>query len=94
MSMDDSTINSAATWAAFQEGRAGWGDWVESRLSERFGEEREFVRSVLGEVIGTLADDLRNEFNKALTSLRAQRSLKWPEHTMEAFAIVRSMLSP
>jgi hypothetical protein len=75
MSMDDTTINSATTWAAFQEGRVGWGDWVEARLAERFGEERGFVREVVAEVIGTLAGDLRDEFNKALTNLRPQRSL-------------------
>jgi hypothetical protein len=76
MSMDDTTISSAATWAAFHEGRAGWADWVEVRLAEKFGEERGFVREVLGEVIGVLANELRDEFNKALTNLRAQRSLE------------------
>ena len=76
MSLDDTAINSAATWAAFQEGRASWGDWVETRLSERLGEERSFSRDVLAEVLGTLAGDLRDEFNKALAGLRAQRSLE------------------
>jgi hypothetical protein len=76
MSLDDTSVDSAATWAAVQEGRASWGDWVERRLSERFGEEREFVRAVFGEVIADLANDLRDEFNKALTGLRAQRSLE------------------
>jgi hypothetical protein len=76
MSLDDTVINSAATWAAFQEGRASWGDWVESRLSERLGEERSFSREVLAEVLGNLAVDLRDELNKALTGLRAQRSLE------------------
>jgi hypothetical protein len=75
MSMDD-TINSSATWAAFQEGRASWGDWVETRLAERFSQERDFAREVLAEVLGNLAGDLRDELTKALTSLRAQRSLE------------------
>jgi hypothetical protein len=75
MSLDD-TINSSATWAAFQEGRVGWGDWVESRLHERFVEERAFGREVIAEVLGTLAAELRDEFAKALTGLRAQRSLE------------------
>jgi hypothetical protein len=76
MSLDDSTINSAATWAAFQEGRASWGDWVESRLHERFHEERSFSRDLLAQVLADLAGDLRDELNKALTGLRAQRSLE------------------
>jgi hypothetical protein len=74
MSMDD--VDSSVTWTAVQEGRASWGAWVEARLAERFGEERGFVREVLGEVIGTLAAELRDEFEKALTGLRAQRSLE------------------
>ena len=68
--------DSAATWRAFNEGRASWGDWVEARLVEKFGEERSFAREVLGEVIGVLANELRDEFSKALTNLRAQRSLE------------------
>jgi hypothetical protein len=75
MSMDDTTINSAATWAAVQEGRASWGEWVEMRLAERLGEERTFSSDVLAEVVGNLASDPRDELTKALTSLRAQRSL-------------------
>ena len=75
--MDDTaTVDSAATWAAFQEGRASWGDWVEARLHERFEEERTFGTNVLGEVIARLTDDLRDEFNKAIAGLRAQRSLE------------------
>jgi hypothetical protein len=74
MSMDD--VNSAATWAAFQEGRASWGDWVESRLHERLHEERSFSRDLLAQVLVDLAGDLRDEFNKALAGLRAQRSLE------------------
>jgi hypothetical protein len=70
-----SDVNSAATWAAVQEGRASWGDWVETRLAERLGEERSFASGVLAEVLADLAGDLRDEFNKALTNLRAQRSL-------------------
>jgi hypothetical protein len=76
MSMDDTTINSAATWAAVQEGRASWGEWVETRLAERLGEERSFASGVLAEVLGTLAGDLRDELTKAIASLRAQRSLE------------------
>jgi hypothetical protein len=76
MSMDDTAINSAATWAAVQEGRASWGDWVERRLHERFDEERAFARDVLGEVIAGLAAELRAEFDKALAGLRAQRNLE------------------
>jgi hypothetical protein len=74
-SMDDTTISSAATWAAVQEGRASWGEWVETRLAERFGEERAFGREVIAEVLGTLVAELRDEFDRALTGLRAQRSL-------------------
>ena len=74
--MDDTTISSAATWAAFHEGRAGWADWVERRLSERLDQERSFSREVFAEVLGTLAGDLRDELNKALIGLRAQRSLE------------------
>jgi hypothetical protein len=76
MSMDDATISSAATWAAVQEGRASWGEWVETRLAERLGEERSFARDVLAEVLADLAGDLRDELNKALAGLRAQRSLE------------------
>jgi hypothetical protein len=76
MSLDDTTINSAATWTAFQEGRASWGDWVEMRLSERLGQERNFSREVLAEVLGTLAADLRDEMAKAIASLRPLRSLE------------------
>jgi hypothetical protein len=75
MSLDDTAINSAATWAAINEGRATWGDWVEARLAERFGEERDFSRDVLAEVLGNLAGELRDEFNKALAGLRPLRSL-------------------
>jgi len=71
----DESVNSAATWAAFHEGRASWGDWVEARLAERLGEERDFSRSVLAEVLADLANDLRSELNKALTNLRPERSL-------------------
>jgi len=74
MSLDD--VDSSATWQAYRDGTAGWGDWVEARLAERLGEEREFARGVLGEVIGTLAGGLRDEFNKALAGLRAQRNLE------------------
>jgi hypothetical protein len=73
--MDDMAINSAATWAAYSAGNATWADWTEVRLAERLGEERAFVREVIGEVIGVLANELRDEFNKALSGLRAQRSL-------------------
>jgi hypothetical protein len=52
------------------------GDWVEARLAERFGEEREFARGVLAEVVDILTGDFRDELNKALASLRAQRSLE------------------
>jgi hypothetical protein len=45
-------------------------------LAERFGEERAFGREVIAEVLGTLAAELRDEFAKALTGLRAQRSLE------------------
>jgi len=74
MSLNDS--NSAATWAAYSAGDARWADWVEVRLAERLGEEREFSRSVLGEVLADLANDLRDELSKALAGLRAQRSLE------------------
>jgi hypothetical protein len=69
------SVDSAATWAAFQEGRASFGDWVESRLHERLTEERSFAGAVLAEVVGELANDLREEMTKAIASLRAQRSL-------------------
>jgi hypothetical protein len=75
MSTNGGSVDSAATWAAFQEGRASFGDWVESRLHERLHEEREFSHSVLAEVIATLANDLRDELTKAIAGLRAQRSL-------------------
>jgi hypothetical protein len=76
MNQDDSSVNSAATWAAFQEGRAGWADWVESRLHERLVEQHTFSSEVLAEVVGTVAAELRGEFAKALAGLRAQRSLE------------------
>jgi hypothetical protein len=72
MSLDDTAINSAATWAAFQEGRASWGDWVESRLAEKLTAERQFATAVFTEVIADLANDLRDEFNKALAGLRPE----------------------
>jgi hypothetical protein len=74
MSMDEA-VNSASTWAAFNEGRASWADWVEMRLHERLGEERHFSSDVLAEVVGNLASDLRDELNKAITNLRPLRSL-------------------
>jgi hypothetical protein len=73
MSMDN--VNSTATWAAYSAGNATFGDWVEARLAERLGEEREFSRSVLAEVLADLAGDLRDELTKAISGLRAQRSL-------------------
>jgi len=75
MSLDDASVDSSATWQAYRNGTAGWGDWVEARLAERFGEERAFARDVLGEVIAGLTNDLRDELSKALAGLRAQRSL-------------------
>jgi hypothetical protein len=66
MSLDDSTINSAATWAAFHEGRASWADWIESRLSE----ERSFGSAVLAEVLSTLSDDLNRQIEKGIVELR------------------------
>ena len=75
MSLDDASVDSSATWQAFHEGRASFGDWVESRLSERLGEERAFAREVLGEVIAGLADDLKAELAKAIATLRPQRDL-------------------
>jgi hypothetical protein len=75
MSTNGGSVDSAATWAAFQEGRASWAEWVEMRLAERFDEERAFGVNVMGEVIARLSDDLRDEFNKAIGLLRAQRSL-------------------
>jgi hypothetical protein len=71
MSFEDTAVNSSTTWAAFQEGRASWGDWVEAR----FNEERDFTRDLMGAVIAELSDSLRDEFNKAIGLLRAQRSL-------------------
>jgi hypothetical protein len=76
MSLDDTAVNSAATWAAYSAGDASWGDWVEARLAERLGEERAFGRDVLTEVIACLSRDLRDEWAKMLASLRAQRSLE------------------
>jgi hypothetical protein len=73
--MDDSAINSAAAWAAFQEGRGDWSAWVESRLHERLIAERDFSHSVFAEVVGNLAGDLRDELTKAIASLRPLRSL-------------------
>jgi hypothetical protein len=75
MSTNGGSVDSAATWTAFQEGRASFGDWVEARLAERFAEERAFGENVMGEVIARLSDDLRDEFNKVIAGLRAQRSL-------------------
>jgi hypothetical protein len=74
MSMDDA-VNSSATWRAYCDGTAGWGDWVEARLAERFTEERDFARGVLAEVIADLTNKFQDELDKALTNLRAQRSL-------------------
>jgi hypothetical protein len=76
MSLDDTAVNSAATWAAYSAGDASWGEWVEARLAERLGEERAFGRDVLAEVIACLSRDLRDEWAKMLASLRAQRSLE------------------
>jgi hypothetical protein len=70
-----SEVNSTATWAAFAKGRASWGDWVEARLAERLGEERQYSNDVFAEALALLTSDLRNEFNKAIAALRAQRSL-------------------
>jgi hypothetical protein len=75
MSLNDASVDSSATWQAYRDGTAGWGDWVEARLAERLGEEREFSRSVLAEVLADLAGDLRDELSKGLAGLRAQRSL-------------------
>jgi hypothetical protein len=76
MSLDDTAAaSSSATWAAFQEGRAGWFDWVESRLHERISQERSFSSDVLAEVVGNLASDLRDELTKAISNLRPLRSL-------------------
>jgi hypothetical protein len=69
MSMDD-TINSSATWAAFQEGRVGWFDWVEMRLHERLIQERDFGREVLAQIIHDLTDDLEQRIEKAIIELR------------------------
>jgi hypothetical protein len=69
MSLDEA-VNSASTWAAFNEGRAGWFDWVEARLAERLGSEREISRGVLVEVINTLTDDLERRIEKAVVELR------------------------
>jgi hypothetical protein len=44
-------------------------------LHERFTEEREFNANVVGEVIARLSDNLRDEWNKAIATLRPQRSL-------------------
>ena len=73
MSMDN--VNSSATWAAYSAGNATFGDWVEARLHERLTEERHFMEQVFGEVLATSTHDLRDELNKALANLRAQRSL-------------------
>jgi hypothetical protein len=75
MSLDNTAINSSATWRAYHEGTAGWFDWVEARIAERLDEERSFSRDVLGEVIAGLANDLRDELTEAIASLRAQRNL-------------------
>jgi hypothetical protein len=68
-------VNSSATWAAYSAGNATFGDWVEARLHERLTEERHFMEQVFGEVLATSTHDLRDELNKALANLRAQRSL-------------------
>jgi hypothetical protein len=65
-SMDDASVDSSATWQAVHEGRASWGDWVESRFSE----ERNFSREVFGEVIATLSDDLHRQIEKGIIELR------------------------
>jgi hypothetical protein len=70
MSTDDTTIDSATTWTAFQEGRASWGDWVEMRLHERLVQERDFGRDVLAQVIHDLSDDLERRIEKAVIDVR------------------------
>jgi hypothetical protein len=75
MSLDDASVDSSATWQAYRNGTAGWGDWVEARLAERFGEERAFARDVLAEVLADLANELRAELTKAIATLRPQRDL-------------------
>jgi hypothetical protein len=75
MSLDDTANNSAATWAAYSAGNATWGDWVEARLHERLIEERRFLEEVFGEVLATSTHDLRDELNRTIANLRAQRSL-------------------
>jgi hypothetical protein len=67
--------SSAATWAAYSAGNATFGDWVEARLHERLDQERSFSHDVLAEVIAGVANNLRDEFDRALAGLRAQRSL-------------------
>jgi hypothetical protein len=76
MSMDDTTISSATTWAAYSAGDAAWGEWVEARLAERLDQERAYGHDFLAEVIAHLSRDLRDEWTKMLASLRAQRSLE------------------
>jgi hypothetical protein len=71
MSIDDTATDSAAVWRAVSEGSAGWGDWVESRLTE----QRHFLEEVFAEVLVASTNDLRDELNKAIANLRAQRSL-------------------
>jgi hypothetical protein len=75
MSLDDTAINSAATWAAYTAGNAAWFDWVEARVTEKLGAEREFSHAVFTEVLADVAADLRDELHKGLAGLRAQRSL-------------------
>jgi hypothetical protein len=74
--LDDASVDSSATWAAYSAGNASWFDWVEARVAEKLGAEREFSHNVIAEVIAAVAADLRAEFDKALTGLRAQRSLE------------------
>jgi hypothetical protein len=66
MNQDDSSINSATTWAAYSAGNATWGDWVEARLHE----ERSFGSAVLAEVLSTLSDDLNRQIEKGIVELR------------------------
>jgi hypothetical protein len=74
MSMDNTAADSAATWAAYAAGNASWADWIEARLAERLGSEREINRGVLVEVINkvinTLTDDLERRIEKAVIELR------------------------
>jgi hypothetical protein len=45
-------------------------------LRERFEEERRFLEEVFGEVLATSTHDLRDEFNRTISNLRAQRNLE------------------